>query len=254
MASMSSYEAKKPIIDTILANHRTENLGRIVDALSDSDGSILALEAAGETKAERACIERALNAFLAGSPSQEDMEFLIEIGDGLFDRVATRFEGTGKKLYLVDASCEDRVFRYIHRSDQQFDSLETLINSDADIDLLRHVMRCLVAVDARAVALRDRLVACQVRQIMQIHPGEKITVFQGALHSRVSHELARIASVSRLFVPSSAEEITYHPQVKMSYEGYNHALRQQLFLGSIADDVIDEALLQFMLLYEQIRP
>ncbi len=89
---------------------------------------------------------------------------------------------------------------------------------------------------------------------MQIYPGEKITLFQGALHSRVSHELARIAHIPRLFVPSLAEETAYHPQVKMSYEGYNHALRQQLFLGSIADDVIDESLLQFMPLYEQIRP
>lgn len=178
---------------------------------------------------------------------------MIGANDGFFDRVATRFEGTGKKLYLVDASNEEKAFRYVHRSDRQFDSLDYLLKAEADIDLLRHVMRCLVAVDARAVALRDRLVTRQIRQIMQMHPGEKVTLFQGALHTRVSHELARIAHVSRLFVPSVAEEAIYHPNTKMIYEGYNHALRQQLFLGSIADDVIDEALLQFMLLYESVR-
>lgn len=234
----------RPKIDFIYAQHNPSNHARIIDALKASDGQILAVEAVGESQDERRAVERVVNRVF--DPASElhapDIEQLLEYGDGFIDYIVTAFEDSGKTFSLIDISSEHRITQLVGHTYRLHKTLLEKMWSGVSNAELRAPMRNILKLDAHAVTVRERTVFTQLTTLMSRYPEQHITVFEGADHTRVSHALGRVASVSRVFVPAIEHVTDATAGVTMRYPAYDLLLRQLLFDKPVSDAQIDEYL------------
>ena len=231
---MANYETAPPPaeITFLFSNHAVDNYPRILDAIEQSNPNIVAVELVGESPADRAAIEREVNAQLGGAaPSPE-----IEIG-WFEEDVITRFAGTGIQYALIDISSDHSAWVQHLTSIDYLQDYEGQQTAKARKDAARKF----IANSATSMAQRDQHTADMLSRIAHDNPGKRITAVVGAMHTSLSRRITPGIALSRQFVNSVAEEAMLSPGQKARFNAHE-AGRRAYIMGIASIDEIVEAI------------
>lgn len=238
----------RPIITFTLANHTKVNYSPIVESLAQSDAEVIAVEAVGESMDEREAIERVLNRIFDPHDDLRRADIIKSSGreDGFISHVASKFENSEKRLLLLDISRDHRVAQLVHYVDCLLREWVDGVQAGKNRVALRQLMRHILELDARAVNARDAIVTKQLVRDIEQFGAASYAVFQGSIHTRVSHHMAKRACTSRVFISHPDDRLPLFPQEITNFGPYCSALRCQMFGRKPTDEDVDEAMNYFI--------
>ncbi len=118
--------------------------------------------------------------------------------------ILEQLRGTNKDVRFIDVPIDSTIFK-VHESagDQQTDIYKNMFLRP--LEQTRSAILAEVAMEARAIRLRDQFVTEEIKGLVENNAGKKIAIVEGALHSSTSYDFSNGQEVrtSRSFVPES---------------------------------------------------
>jgi len=249
------HEAKEDFssasIDFIFADHSPENLPKIIDALVQSDGDIIAIEKIREgtfgmgTTAEKADLSRRMTEFLSSNtPITESAAEYFNTNEPLFTGLLDKLRESGKRIVILDMGTDDPGFSIYKRTVELREEYVRKLRERqqggniTEEELKDLALDCKIAI-AQSFEYREHVMENQLKEIAKNNPGQKITVMMGAAHTPVSHTMRSEFDTSRTFVPTDEDELLYPSGVKMRFENNLHVRMLRFNLNKLGLSVVD---------------
>lgn len=243
--------ANSTAIDFIYSDHSPENLSKIVDALIESNGDIIALEKIREgsfgtgTVEEKKELSKQMTDFLdPDSTIEESAEEYFPGADPLFVGLLNRLKGSGKQIVIIDMGTDDPGYHYyadsIRLREKYVEKFEEYQQGgDVTREELENLTFDVRISMAQSYEYREHVIEGQLRELASRNPDAKISVMLGAMHTPVHHGMVNDYDVSRKFIPTDEDEALYSHGVKMRFEHAVPVRTLRFRLGELGLSVVD---------------
>lgn len=212
-------------VHLLYCDHSVENFQRIAEAALATRADIYGLETFGGTKEEKRQQSEEYTRAIRTGDVEEYISWDIE------DMIVQGVAGTGAAIELIDMWEDHPEFSTVENAMTYYGVAQRAAKTDDGFAVLDKLYDA-VTMEAYETEFRNRVMAEQIRFLVESNPGKKITVIAGAMHTGLGHMLADL-NPTRGFIDSEEAEANMHELEKAHYNPYDQLVRAREF-GRVA--------------------